>query len=72
MQPFTGNTQVIIEKRDQHGKLDFSGEQPPAKSLRFDSVYDMFFREVPDGVGSWDSLREWLSNKGWSLRQKTW
>ena len=72
MQPYTGNTTIIIEKRDEHGKLDFNGDLPPASPMTFDALYDRFFFEVPGGVGSWENLQEWLSSKGWSIREKTW
>jgi hypothetical protein len=70
IQPYTGNQTVVLEKRDAAGKLDFSGEQPPTSKLTFDGVYQLFFKAVPDGVGSWEQLSAWLKSKGWTIRAR--
>ena len=82
IQPFKGPEVVVIEKRHADGTLDFSDPQPPTVScdlchhdtgvMTFDDVYKLFFREMPDGVGSWEQLKAWLDSKGWVLRAKTW
>jgi hypothetical protein len=84
-QPFRGEQKVVLEKRTPDGKLDFTGEQPPTqidggthkgfdltRDLTFDDVYQMFFHEDKEAVGSWDNLRAWLDSKGWVIRAKTW
>jgi hypothetical protein len=83
MQPFQGSQMVVIEKRKEDGSLDFSGEQPPAwycpmcdgvgkSAFTFDKVYEFYFQDNPDGVGSWEALKAWLDSKGWKIRAKTW
>lgn len=84
MQPFQGRQQIIIERRHPDGSLDFRGEpQPPtvrhacghhdeSPGVTFDRLYELYFREVPDGVGSWEALSAWLKSKGWTIRAKTW
>jgi hypothetical protein len=72
-QPFRGSQQVILEKRTPEGKLDFTGEQPPAGGMPFDAVWDLYTQTHPKKwSGSWDALREWLDSKGWIVREKTW
>jgi hypothetical protein len=78
MQPFQGLQKVILEKRKEDGSLDFSGEQPPARTFTFNQVYDLFFRANPAlygdyGLdGTWENLKKWLDSKGWKVRAKTW
>jgi hypothetical protein len=72
IQPFRGTQRVVLEKRDANGSLDFTGEQAPHTPMTFDQVYDLYFRDNPDGVGTWDALRAWLDSKGWRIRAKTW
>jgi hypothetical protein len=74
VQPFQSNQKIVIEKRDEHGKLDLSDPQPPVKSCTFDALYRMFFNANPDPniVGTWENLKAWLDEKGWTIRAKTW
>ena len=72
IQPFQGGQLVVLEKRAADGTLDFTGEQPPVRGLRFDDVYALFFRANPEGVGSWEALSAWLKLKGWAIRARTW
>jgi hypothetical protein len=72
-QPFQGSQQVILEKRTPDGKLDFSGEQPPAGGMTFDYVWGLYAQTNPkDWDGSWNTLKAWLDSKGWIVRAKTW
>lgn len=84
-QPFKGTQKVILEKRTEDGTLDLSDPQPPLKvrerdrrgelvsrDMTLDDVYQMFFRDVPDGEGTWTALRAWLDSKSWVVRAKTW
>ena len=87
-QPFRGTQMVIVEKRDADGTLDVRGEpQPPSVRcsmhrncehdaspgvMTFDHLYQLYFRAVPDGTGTWDNLRAWLDSRGWRVRAKTW
>jgi hypothetical protein len=72
-QPFRGSQQVILEKRTPDGKLDFSGEQPPAGGMTFDELWNLYLRTNPkDWDGSWSTLKAWLDSKGWVVRAKTW
>lgn len=72
MQPFRGDQLVLIEKRDRHGKLDFSEPQPPHRPMKFDAVYRLYFDSDSSGDGSWESLKAWLDRRSWQLRAKTW
>ena len=79
MQPYTGNEQIIIEKRLPNGMLDFSAPQPPSGQMSFDELYDLYFQktsqlvyEEPPASASWEDLSAWLSSKGWSIRKVTW
>ena len=71
-QPFRGTQPIILEKLTLRGKLDFTGEQPPSGGMTFDDVYKLYFKAVPTGGGSWETLRAWLDSKGWVVRAKTW
>jgi hypothetical protein len=84
-QPFQGHQKVVIEKFTPDGKPDFSAPQPPhqihggthkgfdlTRDITFDDVYQMFFREDKEAVGSWENLKAWLDSKGWVIRAKTW
>jgi hypothetical protein len=82
MQPYRGDQKVVLEARHPDGTLNFEGEQPPSLpchcghsppgEMTFDRVYELYFRENPEGTGSWEYLSEWLKKKGWSIRAKTW
>jgi hypothetical protein len=72
IQAYTGKQIVVVEKRKSNGALDFSEPQPPISQISFDGLYQMFFRECKDAVGTWENLRSWLNDKGWSIRPKTW
>lgn len=78
MQPFRGEDQVVVERRHADGTLDLRGEpQPPVGGMKFDKLYDMYFRETANSPdrgtsASWEDLQAWLKKKGWSIRRKTW
>jgi len=89
IQPFKGDDMIIIERRHADGTLDLRGEpQPPTKRrrcghdeapgvMRFNEVYDLYFRETENAPdrgtsASYEELEAWLKAKCWSLRAKTW
>lgn len=74
IQPSAGRDLWTVERRDDSGALDFKGEQPPREFLRvsLDGLYCAMFRDRPEAVGDWDTLREWLKGKGWTARRCTW
>jgi hypothetical protein len=74
IQPSAGRDLWIVERRDESGNLDFRGEQPPTRLLRIslDGLYVEMFREEPEAVGDWDTLRSWIKRKGWSMRRVAW
>lgn len=73
IQPFRGDQVVVIEKRKEDGSLDFTPPQPPVQGMRFDRVYDLYFKEVSQGdSATWEQLAAWLKSKGWTVRAKTW
>ncbi len=72
-QPFHGEADVVVEKRDADGKLMFDDPQPPKMVAKFDEVYSWYFAEVKTGASAgWAELSAWLDTKGWRLRAKTW
>lgn len=71
-QPFRGGQRVILERRTNDGALCFDGPYPPSEPMTFDEVYDLFFRAVKEGEGSWVNLRAWLESKSWTVRPCTW
>ena len=78
MQPFRGNEFVVLERRKPDGSLDFRGEpQAPTTPMRFDKVYDMYFRDTANAAdrgtsASYEQLSEWLKQKGWTIRAAPW
>lgn len=65
---------LVIEKRDDEGRLLFTEPQPPVGGVTLDEVYQMFWRDPKNDKldGTWENLSAWLDSKGWKLRAKTW
>lgn len=77
VQPYRGSEFVILERRKADGSLDFNGEQPPARPMKFDRVYDMYFRDTANSAdrgtaASYEQLAAWLKQKGWTMRAAPW
>jgi len=51
---------------------DWIAESLNVSEEHMDTLYRLMWRERPDAVGTWDSLREWLAEKSWSVRRRTW
>lgn len=73
-QPFRGSQMVVIEKRDENGRLDFTAPHPPSDAMEFDDVYTMYFRATTfDGPAvGWLELKAWLDERRWYVRACTW
>lgn len=73
-QPFRLDQKVVVEKRTPEGVLTFSPPQPPARSMDFREVYDLYFHDTPNGPPSagWPELKAWLDARGWTVRACPW
>lgn len=76
-QPFRGDERIIVEARDENGRLRFDVEQPPTKFLNtdLDTLYRQGMWQDPafkDAVGSAENLRKWLKSKSWTIRARYW
>jgi len=74
IQPWTGTERLIVEARGEGGALRFDCEQPPTKYLNtdLDTLYCAMWRELPEAVGTWESLNDWLRSKSWTVRRRNW
>lgn len=72
MQPFRGNEPIVVERRDDAGKLLFDEPQPPKFATTLDEVYQWQFADDAGALGTWEELKDWLDERGWKLRAKTW
>jgi len=75
IQPYKGSERLIVEPQNPDGTLNVGGlAQLPtyANNCSLDDLYKHYFRETPDGVGTWEELSKWLSSKGWTVRARYW
>ena len=65
----------VIECRDETGKLDFTGEQPPVRDWTEDDLAKLAWKHSPDAMLDGRHLLRWVSDnvdQRWKTRVKTW
>jgi len=75
IQPWKGDQRLCVEPRNPDGSLNVQAipDVPqPFGDTTLDDLYKAYFRDEPEGVGTWENLSAWLKAKGWTVRPRTW
>ena len=65
----------IVEARNEDGTLNLKAQQPPSNLLNAseDDLFRPFFAAHPAAQSaSWDEVRAWYKEKGWTIRERYW
>ena len=63
----------VMESRHPDGKLNLRNPEPPFLICTIEQISDFYYTQIPgEKPESWETIRAWYAQQGWTWRKKTW